>query len=152
MSEQLELPALGSPLFGGGTGVTPETEGHWRHAAEGRFSVVACQDCGWHRWPLSHACYHCFSTSWAWAPVPGMGSVYTYTWIEAPTHVGIELTNVVVVELDGTTGDPVRVPGWVVGTDRDALVCGLAVQADFEPVAEGVAVPFWRPAASGRTG
>jgi hypothetical protein len=145
----IELPSLGSPLFGATGAVTPETEGHWRLASEGHFSVVACGSCGWHRWPLTYACYHCFSTDWSWAPVPSSGVVYTFTWIEAPTHLGIELTNVVVVELDGTRGEPVRVPGWVVGTDRDSLACGMAVEVDFDPVADGVAVPFWRPRAGG---
>jgi uncharacterized protein len=148
MSDHIELPSLGSPLFGAGGGLTPETERHWRAAAQGHLTVPRCDACGWHRWPFSYACYHCLSTDWSWAAVPGTGTVYTYTWVEAPTHLGIEPTNLVVIELDGTNGEPVRLPGWVVGTDRDSLACGMAVRVDFEPVADGIAVPFWRPAAA----
>ena len=111
-----------------------------------------------HRRAASHSSFHradvrrlrndvlaCGSSAWSWRPVPGAGHVYTYTWRDQPTRASEELDNVVVVELDGVPGDPVRVPGWVVGVAREDLVCGLTVQVDLEPVAKDIAVPYWRP-------
>jgi uncharacterized OB-fold protein len=109
------------------------------------FTVPACDDCGINHWPVLHACYACGSSQWSWQPVPGTGTVFTYTWCDVPTHPTDSLDNVVVIELDGTSGEPLRVPGWVEGVDKDSLVCGLPVEAVFETVAEGVAVPHWKP-------
>jgi uncharacterized OB-fold protein len=143
--EAIVVPSLGIAL-GGSQGISPETSGHWAAAAEGRFTVPTCDDCGVNRWPITHACYACGSRNWSWQTVPGTGVVYTYTWIDTPTHYGADLSdaNIAVIELDGTKGESVRVPGWVVDIDRDTLVCGLPVVAEFETVADGVAVPHWR--------
>jgi uncharacterized OB-fold protein len=144
MSSQIVVPSLGMALRGQQP-VTPDTEGHWQAAARGQFTVPTCSSCGTNYWPILHACYQCGSPEWSWQPVPGTGTVYSYTWMDMPTHDIDELQNIAVIELDGTTGEPVRVPGWVVDVDRDSLVCGLAVVAGFETIADGLAVPHWRP-------
>jgi uncharacterized protein len=144
MSEDVLVPSLGMAL-GGSQPVTPVTAGHWQLASEGKFSVPTCGNCGTNYWPVSFACYVCGSLEWTWQPVAGTGRVFTYTWIDAPTHPEAGRDNLAVIELDGTKGEPVRVPGWVEGVDDTSLVCDLEVQAAFKPVADGVAVPYWRP-------
>lgn len=140
----IRVPSLGMGLMGEGP---PDlvTEDHWRAASQGSFTVPTCDACATMYWPVVHACYRCGSSAWSWRPVPGTGHVYTYTWCDQPTRATGEVDNVVVVELDGVPGDPVRVPGWVAGVTREDLVCGLAVRVDFEPVADDIAVPYWRP-------
>jgi uncharacterized OB-fold protein len=148
LPEGVELPALSRGAGygpGGGGGLTPENEGHWRAAAEGTFTVPTCDDCGTQRWPIGPVCYACHSMRWHWGPVPGTGVVYTYTWIEGAGRPDQPEQNVAVIELDGVTGDLVRVPGWVVDVARGELVCGMPVEATFEIVADGVGVPHWRP-------
>jgi uncharacterized OB-fold protein len=141
--DDVEVPMLGRAGYGPGgrSGITPETEGHWRAAADRVFTLPMCDSCGMPRWPISPVCPSCHSLRWSWQPAPATGSVYTYTWIEQPEPA----RNVAVVELDEVRGRTVRVPGWVVDVDRSNLACGLRVQADFEFVADGVGVPFWRP-------
>lgn len=141
---EVVVPSLGIAL-GGSTGITPETADFWRLAAEGAFAVPTCSACGTNRWPVSHVCYACGSMAWTWQPVAGTGRVFSFTWIDSPTHPNEALDNIAVIELDGTTGEPVRVPGWVVDVSRDELACDMPVQADFETVADGVAVPHWKP-------
>jgi uncharacterized OB-fold protein len=138
----IEVPMLGRASYGGGGrgAITPETEGHWRAAAERVLTVPTCDDCGTQRWPVGPVCWSCHSMRWSWQPAVASGTVYTYTWIEHTDPA----RNVVVVELDATTGGPVRMPGWVADVERDELECGLHVVADFEVVADGVGVPFWR--------
>jgi uncharacterized OB-fold protein len=138
------VPSLGLALGGGGT-VTPITAEHWRRAAEGVYTVPTCGNCGTNRWPVLTVCYVCGSTEWSWQPVPGTGTVYTYTWTDSPTHPDFGVRNIAVIELDGTKGEPVRVPGWVEGVERDRLQCGLAVKMEVEIVAEGVGVTHWVP-------
>ena len=144
MSDQIVVPSLGMALTGQQP-ITPDTEGHWRAAADKVFTVPTCSNCGTNYWPISYVCYVCGSREWSWQRVAGTGTVYTYTWLDAPTHAIAELQNISVIELDDTKGEPVRVPGWVVGVDKDSLVCGMAVEADYEMIAEGLAVPHWRP-------
>ncbi len=144
MSDQVLVPSLGMALMGSQP-ITPDTEGHWQAAAEGRFTVPTCDQCGTNYWPVTHVCFACGSREWTWQPVAGTGTVYTYTWIDAPTHPTSELQNISVIQLDATTGEPVRVPGWVVGVDKNTLVCELPVRVGFDPIADGVAVPYWQP-------
>jgi uncharacterized protein len=144
MSTSLVVPSLGMALTGAES-ITPDTAGHWQAAAGGKFTVPTCEQCGTNYWPVTHVCYACGSRQWSWQPVPGTGTVYTFTWIDAPIHPSSELQNVAVIQLDGTKGEPVRVPGWVVGVDKTSLACDLAVEAEFETIAEGVAVPHWKP-------
>lgn len=144
MSDQVLVPSLGMALAGAQP-ITPDTAGHWQAAAEGRFTVPTCDQCGTNYWPVTHVCFACGSREWSWVPVAGTGTVYTYTWIDAPTHPTSELQNISVIQLDATRGEPVRVPGWVVGVDKDTLVCELPVRAGFDPIADGVAVPYWQP-------
>ena len=141
----LLVPSLGMGLMGN-TVITAETEPHWRAAAEGKLTVPTCGSCGTNRWPVTHACYVCGSREWSWAEVPGRGKVFTYTWIDAPTHPTSKLENIAVIELDGTKGEPVRIPGWVVGVDKSTLRCDMPVLAEYETIAEGIAVPHWVPA------
>jgi uncharacterized protein len=143
MSEEVQVPSITMSLMGS-QGIDPVSEPHWTAGAQRVFNVPRCDDCGYHRWPVTHACYNCMSTEWSWAAVPGTGKVFTYTWIDQPTHNTAELENIVVIELDGTTGEAVRVPGWVVDCDKGSLQCDLPVVADFDIVAEGVGVPYWR--------
>lgn len=142
-SEEVVVPSITMALRGS-QGVDVLTAPHWKAAAEGVFNVPRCDGCGYHRWPVTHVCYHCQSPDWSWDAVPGTGRVFTYTWIDQPTHNTEKLENIAVIELDGTAGEPVRVPGWVVDTDKETLSCDLAVVVDFEVVAEGVGVPYWR--------
>jgi uncharacterized protein len=143
---KIELPSLGMSLYGMmGGGIAPGTEGYWASAAEGTLSMPTCENCGTQRWPMELVCYACHSTDWSWNTVPGTGTVFTYTWIDSPTHPGTAGDNVVVVELDGTAGaDAVRVPGWVVDVEQGGLACGQPVVVDFEIVADGIGVPYWR--------
>ena len=143
---EIEVPSLGMALYGTQSRVTPDTEAHWRAAAQRRYTVPTCDDCGTHRWPLDLVCYACGSRRWSWQQVPGTGTVYTYTWIDSPTHPGNAGDNVVVVELDGTKGEPVRVPGWVLGVGQGELACGMPVEVDFEIINDHIGVPFWKPA------
>jgi uncharacterized OB-fold protein len=125
--------------------VTPETAGHWEAAAQGKFTVPTCDKCGTNYWPVTHVCYACGAVAWSWQPVAGTGVVYTFTWLDAPTHPTSQLENIAVLQLDATKGEPLRVPGWVVGVDRQTLVCDLPVEAAFDILDHDVAVPYWKP-------
>jgi uncharacterized protein len=126
-------------------GWTPASVGYWSAAHDHRLVVQRCERCGYHRWPPSWACYHCQSSEWTWDTLPGTGKVYTFTWADQRAAMDSPIYNVSVIELDGTTGEPVRMITQVLDVERAALVVDLPVEVVFEPFDDEVAVPFFRP-------
>jgi uncharacterized protein len=129
--------------------VAPINEGMWKAAAEGRLDVQRCTRCGAHRYPPSDGCTRCSSLEWEWSTVPGTGTIYTYIWVPdrvSSAEQGREvLYNVVVVTLDGTEGDPVRILTNVIDAwDMDDLHVGQPVELACISVAEGIGLPCFR--------
>jgi uncharacterized OB-fold protein len=132
--------------------VAPINEGMWRAAAGGRLAVQRCQDCGAHRYPPGDGCYRCSSCRWEWSMLPGTGVVYSYVWIpdRSRAAVGDEAAcyNVVIVTLDGTEGERVRVLSNVVNAwGRRDLHVGQTVEVVGVPFADGLALPCFRTVA-----
>jgi hypothetical protein len=126
----------------------------WRAAAGNQLAVQRCQDCAAHRYPPSDGCYRCASCRWEWATLPGSGVVYSYIWIpdraraaksSAAAGGEADCYNVVVVTLDGTTGEPVRMLSNVIDAwELDDLHVGQRVEVVGVPFAEGLALPCFR--------
>jgi uncharacterized OB-fold protein len=132
--------------------VAPINEGMWRAAAGDQLAVQRCQDCGAHRYPPGDGCYRCSSCRWEWSMLPGTGVVYSYVWIpdRSRAAAGDEAAcyNVVVVTLDGTEGEPVRILSNVVNAwGRRDLHVGQTVEVVGVPFADGVALPCFRTVA-----
>lgn len=126
-------------------------EGMWRAAGQGRLEVQRCTNCGAHRYPPMEGCYRCTSFDWEWSALPGTGTVYTFTWV--PDRVRSEqegrqvLYNIVIVELDGTDGDPVRITSNVLDAwEPGDLHVGERVELQCVPLGEGIALPGFRRA------
>jgi uncharacterized OB-fold protein len=126
-------------------GWSPTTAEYWRRAHAGQLAVQQCDECGFHRWPAHVVCHQCGSQQWSWDDVPGTGTVYTYTWADRPTHTEHEPYALALVELDGITGDPVRLQSRINDVDKSTLIIGLPVEVAFEKWHDDVAVPVWRP-------
>jgi uncharacterized OB-fold protein len=126
-------------------GWTPEAVGYWKAAAKSQLVVQQCTNCSTHRAPPTWACYHCQSTDWQWDELPGTGKVFTYTWADQRANPDTPLYNISVIELDGTTGEPVRLMTQVINTTKTTLQVGLSVTVTFEPYDHETAVPLFAP-------
>jgi uncharacterized OB-fold protein len=127
----------------------PINEGMWRAAGEDRLDVQRCTNCGAHRYPPTDGCYRCASLGWAWSTLPGTGTIYTYMWVPDAARSAEQqrevLYNVVLVELDGTEGDPVRMASNVLDAwNIDDLYVGQAVALACVPLGDGVGLPCFR--------
>ena len=139
MSEQ--MPGLPGPR------PDATSVGYWTAAGRGELVVQRCSACGVHRHPPTEVCYSCSSLDWEWDPHPGLGTVYSYTWVErpiVPALAALGAYNTTVVELDATNG-VVRILSRVTDIERAVLVVGLPVEVHFDPAGEGVALPVFRP-------
>ena len=135
-----DLPGLPGPQL------EPATAGFWLAAGEGKLVVQRCSACGQHRHPPTEVCYECSSLDWDWHEQPGTGTVFSYTWTDAPVVPSLATLgpyNICVVELDSTQG-VVRLLSRVVDIERERLAVGLAVTVDFDPVDDHVALPIFR--------
>lgn len=129
--------------------VEPVNEGMWRAAADGRLDVQRCRACQAHRYPPTDGCYRCGSLEWTWSTLPGTGTVYSYIWVPDRARSAEQGSavhyNVVVVTLDGTEGDPVRilsnvVDAWEIGD----LEVGQAVELTGVELSPGIGLPCFR--------
>jgi len=123
-----------------------ETAGWWEAAASHRLVVQRCTGCGLTRHPPGPRCPGCRGAAWEWAPLPGTGTVYTYTVVHQAflPSLGDTVPYVVaVVELDG--GDGARMVSNVVGVDPAEVTVGMGVEVAWEDMGPELALPRFRP-------
>ena len=99
--------------------------GFWKAASEGRLDVQQCRECGAHRHPPTEGCYRCGSLDWGWVE-----SVVPY--------------NVSVVEVDGTSDEPVRLVSNVVDATDETLHVGSRVTLACDKLTDEVGLPRFR--------
>jgi len=117
----------------------------WQAAARGELIFQQCRRCG-HRQHYPRALCTACGGDPAWQTASGRGRIHTFTVIRqyGGKPFRDELPYVVaIVELD----EGVRMMGNVTGCDVAQVQIGMAVEAYAIVAAEGVGVPFWRPAA-----
>jgi len=120
-------------------------EAFWRGAAEGRLLVQECADCGARQLHPRPGCRSCGSGELGWLEAEGVGEVYAHTVIRRATEhpwFADEVPYVVaMVEL------PEGPSLWttVVDCPPEAVEIGMPVEVTFEAVAEGIALPLFRP-------
>ncbi len=114
----------------------PESQPFQKAAAEGRFTLPRCADCGrWHWYPRA-LCPFCFSDNVAWQDASGVGSIYTYTVMRRakPAYA------VAYVQLE----EGPKMMTNIVGTDFDSIRIGMRVSVLFQPAGNGTLVPMFR--------
>ena len=88
-------------------------------------------------------CPFCWSTSLAWCPASGTGSVRSFTTVHKPGHPGwlpaVPYTVAVVTLTEGPT-----MLTTLIGVDPTAVRVGLPVEVEFVVVGE-FSLPFFRP-------
>ena len=124
---------------------TPETEGFWRAASEGRLVVQRCDTCLQRRFPPVPACAACASTARSWLSAAGTGTVYSYVVNHraAPGYESAVPYCTAVIEL--TEG--VRMMSTLVGVHArdDTSLLDALVRVEFERISLEIALPRFRP-------
>jgi uncharacterized OB-fold protein len=115
-----------------------ETKSFWEAAAEGRFIVPKCAECGKAHWYPRALCPFCFSDRIDWQTASGKGTIYSYSVMRrAPVPYAIAY---VTLE-EGTT-----MMTNIVDCDFDALKVGQPVKLVFKKSENGQPVPMFSPA------
>jgi hypothetical protein len=124
--------------------VTPETAPFWEGAADGRFLLCECADCGLVYYYPRQVCPDCLSGDVEWREAEGTGELYSFTVAEQMRGWPEETLPLVYayVELD----EGPRVITNVVDCDPETLDVGQRVEVEFVPTEEeSVAVPVFTP-------
>jgi hypothetical protein len=89
-------------------------------------------------------CPECHSLDFAWAPMSGRGTVYTYAIVNQPLHPfwsGRTPYNVVLVELE----EGVRIVSNLVDCPNDLVRIGMPVTVVWEDVTDEISLPMFKP-------
>jgi uncharacterized protein len=118
---------------------TALNDGYLEGLRAGEFRIQRCDDCGEYRFPPSRYCPRDLSPRWAWTPVSGRGTLWSWIRMHKRYIPGFEPPYVVclVVLEEG--------PRTIAGVPSDAvdrLACDLPVQAYFEKDGDQVRVLF----------
>lgn len=129
----------------------------WAGVRDGKLLVQSCGDCGAARFPPRIFCGRCGSKRVDWRESAGRGHIWSWVISHGPTLPAFADRvpyPVVVVELDDfpgirMVGNLVAAPGAAIDSVPAAgITIGMPVIVSFEPIAEGVALPMWRPNAA----
>jgi uncharacterized OB-fold protein len=114
-------------------------------ARGGKLMLQHCTACDGWSFPVRERCPHCFAGSLQWRAASGKGTLYTFAIMHQvmnPGFAGQVPYNVSQIDL----AEGVRMVSNVVGVANADLRIGMALEAVFDDVGEGVHVPKFRPA------
>lgn len=123
--------------------LTDENRPFWDACRAGTLSLQRCGQCAHFRYPISHCCPRCLSSNFAWTPVSGRGSVFSYVIFHRAYHPGFKDDvpyNVALVQLE----EGPRMYSNIVGTPNDEVHIGDLVEAVFEPATPDITIPRFR--------
>jgi hypothetical protein len=93
-------------------------------------------------------CPHCFSESFEWQRSSGTGRIYSFTTIHRapfPAFADKVPYTLALIELD----EGVRMMTNIIDCDPTAVAIGMRVEVTFEDLTEEIALPQFKPAATG---
>ena len=123
----------------------PESAPFWEAAKNHRLELPRCNACGKFWFPPSRSCPHCLAADFAWTPVSGRGTVFSFVVFHRVYHPAYEGEVPYVVALIALEEGP-RMLSNVVGIPPDQVRCDTPVKVVFDDVADGVALPKFTPA------
>jgi uncharacterized OB-fold protein len=121
--------------YRGMTLIVPDNDSEWieyyAFARKHQLVVRRCTACGLLRYPPTHACPWCMDLGWAWQPVSGTGTIYSYEIVVHAIQPGfkeIAPYPIVLVELDEQRATPTP--------DESLRIIANLVKPDFSPETE----------------
>jgi uncharacterized OB-fold protein len=122
---------------------TALTEPFWAAANEGRLVIQRCTSCRCFHHPPQGICRSCLSTDLEFVPVSGRGTVYSYSVVRDAQIPGFKVPYVVAsVRLEDAP--EVFLLTNLPGVSVEEVRSGLAVEVEFEEIANGIRIPQFR--------
>jgi uncharacterized OB-fold protein len=112
-------------------------------ARAGRLMLQRCRDCATWLHPVRTKCSECGSGAIEWAAASGRARLYSWGLLRRayhPDHARKLPIALAVVDLE----EGVRMSAKLAGAESGTIRCGMALSVDFEPLADGSALPVFR--------
>ena len=112
---------------------TPETQPFWDAAKRHELSVPYCSACDKYIFYPRSLCPDCWSTDLQWRTLSGLGSIYSYTVAEIPSHPAFveDLPYVIaIVELE----EGPRMTTTILNCEPTEVSIGMEVKVAFQDV------------------
>ena len=122
----------------------PESLPYWQAAAAHRLEIPQCEACGGPWFPPSRTWPLCLSPKVRFSQVSGRGKVFSFVIYDRVYHPSFAEDVPYVVALIELEEGP-RIVSNVIGIAPDDVRCEMPVEVWFDDVADGVAVPKFRP-------
>ncbi len=120
----------------------PDSAPFWEGAAAGELRFVRCAACGQPDFPAAPHCRSCLQNALEWQVSKGHGSLYSYTIVWRPVTPDFTTPYApAVVELD----EGYSMMTNLVGLDTDEIRIDMRVAVQFEALAGGLTLPYFRP-------
>ena len=124
-----------------------DAEFFWQGVEKGQLLIQRCTSCGALRHPPAPMCPSCQSLEWDTMQSCGRGRLYSYTVFHHPPIPPFEYPNsIALVELEEGT----RIVSQLTQLRRDEIRIGMALEAVFEEVEQGLTLPLFRAAGGAR--
>ncbi len=115
----------------------PETREFWASAAEQRFVIKACRDCGRAHWFPRVICPFCSSANTLWQPASGRGTIYAFS---AARKASPAYTLAYVTLEEGPT-----IMTNLIDAAPESFAIGQAVRLKWVAAPEGRMMPYFAP-------
>ena len=126
---------------------TPGSEPYWDACNRHELRLQRCSECAAFRFYPSPMCHEpdCMGLDYDWAEVSGRGEVHTFTVVHRPVSEAWADDAPYVIAMIQLDEGPVMMSN-VVDCSPDDVRIGLPVEVVFRDLAEGVTLPYFRPA------
>ena len=122
-----------------------EAEPFFEALRQGRLVIQRCTSCGALGHPPRALCSKCRSTDFDWQDASGQGEVYSYVVTHQAVHPALAgHTPLATVEVALAEGP--RIVSNLVDVPPEEIEIGMAVEAVFEDIGDGVVLPLFRRA------
>ena len=108
----------------------------WDGLKEHEFRVPRCRDCDTYNWIPYPACRQCLSEDLDWSPVPGTGTVWTYSVVHRGAGFHPTPYVVAVAKLDLPGPRSVLVLATLIDVDPNDVHIGMPVKIGYEDIPE----------------
>jgi uncharacterized OB-fold protein len=123
------------------------TEPFWTAAQRGRLVAPKCGACGTFRLPPTAFCPNCQSTEVDWVELSGRATVFSFSVVHG--FPGLPDITLVPVVIDLPDAPGARLVSNVIDVDPADVHIGMELQVTFTSIADGWALPIFRPAGEG---
>ena len=119
---------------------------YWEHLREHKAQLQKCEKCARLRFPPYPTCPYCGARDSKWTSISGRGTVYS--WIVNHHPIDSRLASEVpfIVALVELKEGP-RIPGRLIGIDREKVKSGMPVKARYDDVDAELTLLNFEPAA-----